>query len=231
MLNRILKRLFIFKSVITFNPFIGNKKYKSFFKKFNNQLQEKTNTKLDRYYKLRFHEINSIVSKYKIQNVLELGTGRTTDGILGLFKRDPGKSFKENLDQSIIDQTRSGFDLDKVKASRDIESFYFDSNSQVKIGSYNDTSGLFQKGLVKAETGSITAADPITARLPVVGKIQDTDLGDTTESYFDDIIDFNFKIVSPRSKADDAEVTVLFFRAYLESLDDNIHHHGKVLNI
>lgn len=149
-----------------------------------------------------------------------LGTGRTTDGILGLFKRDPGKSFKENLDQSIIDQTRSGFDLDKVKASRDIESFYFDSNSQVKIGSYNDTSGLFQKGLVKAETGSITAADPITARLPVVGKIQDTDLGDTTESYFDDIIDFNFKIISPRSKADDAEVTVLFFRAYLDSLDD-----------
>lgn len=78
MLNRILKRLFIFKSVITFDPFIGNKKYKSLFKKFNNQLQERTNTKLDRYYKLRFHEINSIIRKYKIQNVLELGTGRTT---------------------------------------------------------------------------------------------------------------------------------------------------------
>ena len=78
MLNRILKRLFIFKSVITFDPFIGNKKYKSLFKKFNNQLQERTNTKLDLYYKLRFHEINSIIRKYKIQNVLELGTGRTT---------------------------------------------------------------------------------------------------------------------------------------------------------
>ena len=64
--------------MITFDPFIGNKKYKSLFKKFNNQLQERTNTKLDRYYKLRFHEINSIIRKYKIQNVLELGTGRTT---------------------------------------------------------------------------------------------------------------------------------------------------------
>ena len=40
MLNRILKRLFIFKSVITFDPFIGNKKYKFLFKKFNNQVRE-----------------------------------------------------------------------------------------------------------------------------------------------------------------------------------------------
>tara|TARA_Y100000991_G_C21895662_1_gene315751 strand:- start:189 stop:896 length:708 start_codon:yes stop_codon:yes gene_type:complete len=78
MLNRILKRLFIIKSKIIFNPFISNKKYQSFFKKFNYQLEEKTNTKLERYYKLRFHEINSVICKYKIKNVLELGTGRTT---------------------------------------------------------------------------------------------------------------------------------------------------------
>lgn len=168
-----------------------------------------------------------------------LGTGRTTDGILGIFKRDPGKSFKENLDESIIAQTRTGefgFDTDKVKASRNIESFYFDSNSQTKIGNYNDTSGLFQKGKVAggedAEGKKINfiAADPITARLPVVGPIKSSSLGETTESYFDDIIDFNFKVISPRSKADEAEVTILFFRAYLDNFDDKFSGKWKGTN-
>ncbi len=78
MLDRILTRLFTIKSKIIFNPFIKNKKYKSFFKKFNHHLQDETNTKLEPYYKLRFNEINSIIRKYKVKNVLEIGTGRTT---------------------------------------------------------------------------------------------------------------------------------------------------------
>lgn len=77
-IKKILLKLYYFKYQYCKNPFIGNKVYDLNFKLFNENLIKETKTKLDPQYKLRYYEILYYITKYKVRNVVELGTGRTS---------------------------------------------------------------------------------------------------------------------------------------------------------
>lgn len=77
-LDKILNKLFSIKSTIIKNPFLKNKIYSDYFDIFNNSLKNETNTNLEKYYKLRYYEIEKIIRKYDINTVVEMGTGRST---------------------------------------------------------------------------------------------------------------------------------------------------------
>lgn len=77
MIIKILNRIYLMKNNLSYNLFNNLVKFKE-FSKFNLELKEKTNTKLDLYFKLRCNEIFNIIKKHNIKKILEIGTGRTT---------------------------------------------------------------------------------------------------------------------------------------------------------
>jgi hypothetical protein len=77
MLIKILNRIYLTKNNLSQNLFNNLIKFK-YFEKFNLELKEKTNTKLDPHFKLRCNEIFNIIKKKNIKKILEIGTGRTT---------------------------------------------------------------------------------------------------------------------------------------------------------
>lgn len=48
------------------------------FYRFNDYLTEKTNTRLEPLYRLRLHEIDTMLRKHHVKSVCEMGAGRTT---------------------------------------------------------------------------------------------------------------------------------------------------------
>ena len=78
------------------------------------------------------------------------------------------------------------------------------------------------------ETYKLKPKDRITAKFPTRGSIGIVDALDTkaieekTKEAFKDIIDFNFKVITPQSTQDEVpDVTILPFRAYLDSFNDS----------
>ena len=78
------------------------------------------------------------------------------------------------------------------------------------------------------KTYGVRATDKITAKYPKAGKIGVVDGLDTgrieevTKDTFKDLIDFRFKIITPQSAKDSMpDVTILDFRAYLDSFNDS----------
>lgn len=76
--KKVIQKLYNLKYQYSKNPFIGNKVYDSNFKLFDENLIKETKTKLDPQYKLRYSEILYYITKYKVENVVEIGTGRTS---------------------------------------------------------------------------------------------------------------------------------------------------------
>ena len=77
-LEKILLKIFYFKSRISRNPMESNKICKKNFLKFNYKLTQITNISLERHHRLRYLEIHNLINFYKLKNVVEIGTGRTT---------------------------------------------------------------------------------------------------------------------------------------------------------
>ena len=93
-----------------------------------------------------------------------------------------------------------------------ISSDNFGFNSQQ---TFKDDKGNIQTGIF---------SDAITARLPVTASMlavdfQGPNIPDQSK-YYDDIINFNFKTITPRAFGEGPMVTGLFFRAFLDSFDD-----------
>jgi len=91
-------------------------------------------------------------------------------------------------------------------------------NSEIEIESPKDENG---------DSYKLNPTDRITAKFPKSGSIGIIDALDTgaieekTKEAFKDLIDFNFKIITPQSAQDEVpDVTILPFRAYLTSFND-----------
>tara|TARA_B110000908_G_scaffold67906_1_gene82060 strand:+ start:3698 stop:5074 length:1377 start_codon:yes stop_codon:yes gene_type:complete len=64
--------------------------------------------------------------------------------------------------------------------------------------------------------------DRVTAKFPSTGSATETSTHNSSESFFEDIIDFRFKVITPQiSRADKPIITTLDFRAYLDSFNDS----------
>ena len=64
--------------------------------------------------------------------------------------------------------------------------------------------------------------DRITAKFPTSGSATETATHNSSESFFEDIIDFRFKVITPQeSKEDLPSIVTLDFRAYLDSFNDS----------
>ena len=77
-----------------------------------------------------------------------------------------------------------------------------------------------------SEDTTIEVVDRISGIGPIVGDLSKgttiIDPNDFENQFFKDLIDFNFKVITPRKgKEDDSEVTYLPFRAFLDSFNDN----------
>jgi len=77
-INKLLTKMFYYKSRVTRNPFEQNLIFSKHFSFFNAELKSLTNTKLEPHFKLRCTEIYDIVEKYDVKTIVEIGTGRTT---------------------------------------------------------------------------------------------------------------------------------------------------------
>ena len=88
------------------------------------------------------------------------------------------------------------------------------------FGFDSDQSFINNEG--KIETGRFT--DAITARLPVTASLLSADFQGPNipdqSKFYDDIINFNFKTITPKALGEGPMVTGLYFRAYLDSFDD-----------
>ena len=171
-----------------------------------------------------------------------LSKGRTTDSIFGIFNRkDSGQaSFKQEMESNLKNDRQGGlygkaFKVENTDSGQQEPNFYFQTKEgkilteseftdQLNFGSGVNTLAGNINYTHNKEDGAFAVYDPITARLPVTGSVNDVadfiqDEG--LNPYTQDIIDFNFKIVTPRPNPDDGPlITGLYFRAFLDSFDD-----------
>lgn len=75
---KILCKLFYLRSFIANNPLKAHPTELAKFHAFNDGLRKKTNTQLEHNFHYRFADIQRVVNKYDIRNIVEIGTGRTT---------------------------------------------------------------------------------------------------------------------------------------------------------
>jgi hypothetical protein len=171
-----------------------------------------------------------------------LSKGRTTDSIFGIFNRkDSGQSSFESEMQKNLEEDRQGalykkaFKVDNTDGEQQESNFYFQTKEgkilseseftdQLNFGSGVNTLAGNIDYTHNKEEGAFKVYDPITARLPVTGSVDDVadfiqDEG--LNRYYNDIIDFNIKVVTPRPNPNDGPlITGLYFRAFLDSFDD-----------
>ena len=77
-LQKILIKIFYFKTSISQNPIDNSPTRKRQFETFNINLRKKTNTRHELHHRLRYHEIEKYINTYNLKRVLEMGSGRTT---------------------------------------------------------------------------------------------------------------------------------------------------------
>ena len=77
-IQKLVLKIFYFKSKIVINPFLNVPTYKNKFKIFNNFIIEKTSFTSGNFFNLRSHQIFHLLKKFNIKNVIEIGSGRTT---------------------------------------------------------------------------------------------------------------------------------------------------------
>ena len=151
-----------------------------------------------------------------------------------LFKESIQPVSKQNTDDAgnitPDDKTkRSNFPVLSEKGSfslEDNEYFYTNNGNKVTTSSPElDQIGGFVEANKKDESGEASKAyDQITARAPVVKMlsefVEDNPADDATVEVFKDTIKFRIKIIEPTS-GPDPKITMLQFRAFLDSFNDN----------
>jgi hypothetical protein len=124
-----------------------------------------------------------------------------------LLYLDPARANPKDLEQSGLGFNRFNDDGNKKGQS-----------SKYKV---NITSKLLRDK--DSKDLNIKVVDAISGQGPIIGNLSDSKtILDETGKEYKDLIDFNFKVITPRKgQEDDSEVTYLPFRAYLTSFGDN----------
>ena len=195
-----------------------------------------------------FYDRDKINVQSKFETLTDIPTATNTNSRIlrkylsvGNNTENPSQTYQDFLVrkniQGFIGKSAINYESEMIK---DVDSpddapkeFYTTAGEKTKGLSnvrLNQNFGFGEKTTYKNEKGEVVELNPydaISARVPIRGPLADATnqgigekLTPDQGAYFDDIIDFNFKIISPRSNADEPEVTILFFRAFLDSFDD-----------